>query len=89
VEIYRKGLRGYVVIIAKDDCAGLERVAHYIARNSFSESKLTYNEETGSVLYRSKANYNTKRNFELTYKFHREALNSRHISYFASDRIDK
>ena len=37
-------------VIAKDDRAGLERVAQYIARNSFSESKMTYNEETGVVL---------------------------------------
>jgi hypothetical protein len=52
-------------VIAKDDRAGLERVAQYIARNSFSESKMTYNEATGVVLYRSKSNYNTKRNFEV------------------------
>ena len=52
-------------VIAKDERADLERVVQYIARNSFSESKMTYNEETGAVLYRSKANYNTKRNFEV------------------------
>jgi hypothetical protein len=51
--------------IGSDDREGLERVACYIVRNSFSLEKITYNEQTGSVIYRSKKNYNTKRNFEV------------------------
>ena len=51
--------------IGSDDREGLERVARYIVRNSFSLEKITYNEQTGSIIYRSKKNYNTKRNFEV------------------------
>ena len=40
-------------------------MARYIVRNSFSLEKITYNEQTGSVIYRSMKKYNTKRNFEV------------------------
>jgi len=51
--------------IDSDDRESLERVARYIVRNPFSQEKITYNEQTGSVIYRSKKNYLTKRNFEV------------------------
>jgi len=51
--------------IDRNDADGLERVAQYIIRNPFSEQKMTYNEETGTVIYRSRKHANTKRNFEV------------------------
>jgi hypothetical protein len=51
--------------IAADDRKGLENLARYIVRNPFSLEKITYNEDTGTVIYRSKHNHNTKRNFEV------------------------
>jgi hypothetical protein len=40
-------------------------VAQYIIRNPFSEDKMTYNEASGTVIYRSRMHANTKRNFEV------------------------
>ena len=51
--------------VKRDDQEGLERIAQYIIRNPFSEKKMTYNEETGTVIYRSRKHANTKRNFEV------------------------
>ena len=51
--------------IRRGDDEGLERVAQYIIRNPFSEKKMTYNDETGTVIYRSRRHANTKRNFEV------------------------
>ena len=56
---------------------GLERVAQYIIRNPFSEQKMVYNAENGTVIYRSRTrpavamgrqgrmHAKTKRNFEI------------------------
>jgi hypothetical protein len=35
--------------LRRDDAAGLERVAQYIIRNPFSEQKMVYNAENGTV----------------------------------------
>jgi hypothetical protein len=51
--------------IKRNDTEGLERVAQYIIRNPFSEQKMTYNEENGTVIYRSRMHAKTKRNFEI------------------------
>lgn len=52
------------VRIARDDEEGKEGVAHYIIRNHFSEAKLTYREDTGMVIYKSKMTHGKdKRNF--------------------------
>jgi hypothetical protein len=60
-----------------DDAAGLERVAQYIIRNPFSEQKMVYNAENGTVIYRSRTrpavamgrqgrmHAKTRRNFEI------------------------
>jgi len=40
--------------IARDDEKGRVALAQYIIRNSFSLEKLAYNQETGTVIYRSK-----------------------------------
>ena len=41
--------------LRRDDAAGLERVAQYIIRNPFSEQKMVYNAENGTVIYRSRS----------------------------------
>ena len=51
--------------LRRDDAAGLERVAQYIIRNPFSEQKMVYNPEHGTVIYRSSMHAKTKRNFEI------------------------
>ena len=51
--------------VKRNDTAGLKRVAQYIIRNPFSEQKMTYNEENGTVIYRSRMHAKTKRNFEI------------------------
>lgn len=54
------------VRIARDDEDGKEALAQYILRNPFSIEKLTYNEETGTVIYHSKMTHGTnKKNFEV------------------------
>ena len=40
--------------VARDDEKGRVALAQYIIRNTFSFEKLTYNRETGTVIYRSK-----------------------------------
>jgi len=40
--------------IARDDEKGRVALAQYIIRNTFSLEKLTYNQEAGTVIYRSK-----------------------------------
>lgn len=40
--------------VARDDEKGRVALAQYIIRNTFSLEKLTYNRETGTVIYRSK-----------------------------------
>jgi hypothetical protein len=51
--------------VKRNDAEGLERVAQYIIRNPFSEQKMAYNEENGTVIYRSRMHAKTKRNFEV------------------------
>ena len=51
--------------LRRDDAAGLERVAQYIIRNPFSERKMDYNAQNGTVIYRSRMNAKTRRNFEI------------------------
>ncbi len=47
----------------------LRQVTHrpdgQLIRNPFSEQKMTYNEENGTVIYRSRMHAKTKRNFEI------------------------
>ena len=52
-------------VIRSDDTEALEHLCQYIIRNTFSEEKMTYNHDSGTVLYRSKHNVKTHRNFEL------------------------
>ncbi len=42
------------VRVARDDEQGREALAQYIIRNTFSVEKLTYINETATVIYRSK-----------------------------------
>jgi len=52
------------VRIARDDEKGKEALAQYIIRNPFSEKKLTYKEDTGMVIYKSKMTHGKdKKNF--------------------------
>ena len=51
--------------IKRNDTDGLKRVAQYIIRNPFSEQKMTYNEENGTVIYRSRMRAQTKRNSDI------------------------
>jgi hypothetical protein len=52
--------------IRPDQPLALERVARYIIRNTFSLEKMRYDEEAGTVIYKSdRINPQTKRNFEI------------------------
>ena len=52
------------VRISREDPQGLTAVAQYIIRSPFSLSKLTYNEESGMVVYKSKMTHgHNKKNF--------------------------
>ena len=51
--------------LAADDAAGRRRLAEYLLRAPFSLDKITYNADSGSVLYRSERHWRTKRNFEV------------------------
>ncbi|MBI4529688.1 MAG: transposase [Deltaproteobacteria bacterium] len=53
------------VKIRSDDRRGRESLAQYILRSPFSQEKMTYLKESGTVLYRSKLNPVTKRNFAI------------------------
>ena len=46
--------------IAPDDTVGREALAQYIIRSPFSTAKMTYDEQTGTVIYRSKITYRQK-----------------------------
>jgi len=52
-------------VIAKNDTAAIERVAQYMLRNPFALSKMTYNEHSATVIYRSKPDYHSKCNFKV------------------------
>ena len=50
--------------ISRDDENGRESVAQYILRNPFSVEKMTYNDKSGTVIYRSKMTHGkNKKNF--------------------------
>ena len=52
--------------VARDDEKGRVALAQYIIRNTFSLEKLTYNRETGTVIYRSKMSQGkSKKNFQI------------------------
>ncbi len=52
--------------IARDDEKGRVALAQYIIRNSFSLEKLTYNQEAGTVIYRSKMSQGkSRKNFQI------------------------
>jgi hypothetical protein len=51
--------------VAAHDSAGRKRLAEYLLRHPFSLQKITWNETTKTVIYRSKRHHNTKRNFEI------------------------
>ena len=52
--------------VARDDEKGKESISQYIIRNTFSLEKLTYNEETNTVIYQSKMTPGeNKRNFQI------------------------
>ncbi len=53
------------VKIQSHDSHGRDSLAQYILRSPFSQQKMTYREDTQTVLYRSKMNPNLKRNFAL------------------------
>jgi hypothetical protein len=46
--------------IAADDRDALEKLAHYIIRCQFSRERMTYLEDCGTVIYRSKDGHTTK-----------------------------
>lgn len=53
------------VRIQPGDSKGIENLAQYIIRNTFSLSKLSYVESTGTVIYRSKMSHGgNKKNFQ-------------------------
>ncbi len=51
--------------VASHDVEGRRRLAEYLLRAPFSLEKITWKKETGTVIYRSKRSWNTKRNFEV------------------------
>ncbi len=55
------------VRLARDDSKGLTAVAQYILRNPFAQGKITFNETTGMVVYKSKMSHSKaeggKKNF--------------------------
>ncbi|ODS31020.1 MAG: putative transposase, partial [Candidatus Scalindua rubra] len=54
------------VRVARDNEKGKEALSQYIIRNTFSLEKLTYNEETNTVIYRSKMTHGkNKKNFQI------------------------
>ncbi len=54
------------VRVERDDVEYREKIRQYIIRNTFSLEKLTYNAETGTVIYHSKMTHgNSKKNFQV------------------------
>ena len=54
------------VKVARGDEKGREALAQYIIRNTFSLKRLIYNQQTGTVIYRSKMTHGeNKRNFQI------------------------
>jgi len=51
--------------IAANDVEGRRRLAEYLLRAPFSLEKMTWNESTQKVIYRSKRSWHTKQNFKI------------------------
>ncbi len=51
--------------VASHDVEGRRRLAEYLLRAPFSLEKITWNETARKVIYRSKRNWHTKRNYEI------------------------
>jgi hypothetical protein len=51
--------------VAAPDAEGRRRLAEYLLRAPFSLEKITWNETTRKVIYRSKRSWHTKRNFQV------------------------
>ncbi len=55
------------VCIARNDEAGITSLAQYIIRSPFSTKKISYNDDTGMVVYRSKMTHGkNKKNFSIS-----------------------
>ena len=55
------------VSIARDDDVGITNLAQYIIRSPFSIKKISYNDSTGMVVYRSKMTHGkNKKNFSIS-----------------------
>jgi hypothetical protein len=53
------------VRIKAGDAHGIENLAQYIIRNTFSQAKLSFVEKTGTVIYRTKMSHSgNKKNFQ-------------------------
>jgi hypothetical protein len=50
------------VYVGKEDGPALEKLAKYIVHPSFSQDKIKFIAETGSVIYKSKMHLDKKRN---------------------------
>jgi len=62
----RQSIILFLLWLQAGDAKGIENVAQYIIRNTFSLAKLSYIEKTGTVIYRSKMSYGgNKRNFQM------------------------
>ncbi|MFH0782515.1 MAG: transposase [Pseudomonadota bacterium] len=65
VPMYLRGSVHNEVRLQAGDAKGIENVAQYIIRNTFSLAKLSYIEKTGTVICRSKMSHGgNKRNFQ-------------------------
>lgn len=54
------------VRVARDDEKGMDFLAQYIIRNTFSLEKITYHDETGTFIYRSLTSCGkNKKNFQI------------------------
>ncbi|MDF1852921.1 MAG: transposase [Verrucomicrobiales bacterium] len=51
--------------VAAHDVAGRRRLAEYLLRAPFSLEKITWNETSRKVIYRSKRSWHTKKNFQI------------------------
>ncbi len=53
------------VRVAAQDAAGRKKLAGYMLRTPMSLEKMTYDAQTGTVIYRSKMHWGLKRNFQV------------------------
>lgn len=52
-------------LVVAGDHAGRKRLAEYLLRHPFSLQKITWNQSSKTVIYRSKRHHTTKRNFQV------------------------